>query len=82
MYYISNSSGELLYWKGANYPINEDEIEYATIPLTDELRKLDGHIIECHNVDSRWVFVRPRRDRMNPNGLKAIQGIKHIFIFV
>lgn len=72
-----------MYWNGVNWP-NEDEVNYATIPLTDELRKLDGHIIECHYVDSQWVFFRPRKDRMTANGLKAIEGmhiLNIVFVF-
>lgn len=40
------------------------EVKYATIQLTDELRDLDGFIIECYYVDHRWVFSR-KRDNCN-----------------
>jgi len=37
---------------------------------TDELRRLDGFIIEGHYVYHNWVFDRIRNDRIHPNGLK------------
>ena len=40
------------------------EVKYATIELTDELRDLDGSIIECYYVDHHWVFSR-KRDNCN-----------------
>lgn len=51
-------------------------IKYANIYLTDELRKLDGLIIECRNVDHLWVFDRIRNDRLRPNGMKTIDGTR------
>jgi len=38
-----------------------------SIDLTEELRALDGAIIECRYVDRRWFFVRVRNDCEYPN---------------
>ena len=44
------------------------ETQAGSIDLTDELRAMDGAIIECRsNVDRRWNFVRVRNDCENPN---------------
>ncbi len=55
-----------------------EELKYGTIDLTNEMREMDGSVIECRYVDPNWVNVRPsRHDREdNRNGLQAIQG-KH-----
>ncbi|XP_057374511.1 mRNA-capping enzyme-like [Daphnia carinata] len=50
------------------------EIKWETIPLTDELRKLDGQIVDCRYVDHHWVFVKERLDRNHPNGKSALLG--------
>ncbi|KAI9556338.1 hypothetical protein GHT06_018912 [Daphnia sinensis] len=50
------------------------EKKYETIPLTDEIRKLDGRIVECRYVDHHWVFVKQRLDRDYANGRKALTG--------
>lgn len=51
------------------------EIKWETIPLTDELRKLDGCIVDCAYLDHHWVFVKQRHDRRHPNGKRALLGI-------
>ncbi|XP_057374510.1 mRNA-capping enzyme-like [Daphnia carinata] len=47
---------------------------YEKILLTDEIRNLDGCIIDCRYVDHRWVFVKQRFDRKIPNGHRALNG--------
>ena len=52
-----------------------EEVKYESkIGLTDELRTMNGCIIECRLVDNRWSLVRKRTDRKHPNGLRAISG--------
>ncbi|KAI9556336.1 hypothetical protein GHT06_018910 [Daphnia sinensis] len=53
------------------------EIKWETIPLTDDLRKLDGCIVDCRYVDHHWVFVKERLDRRHPNGKSALLGKIH-----
>lgn len=48
---------------------------YDTIAVTDEIRELDGHIIDCDYVDHQWIFKEVRHDRKHPNGRKAVDGI-------
>ncbi|KAK4023699.1 hypothetical protein OUZ56_009098 [Daphnia magna] len=48
-----------------------------TIPLTDEIRNLDGCIVDCRYVDQRWMFVKQRFDRNIPNGKRALEGKLH-----
>jgi hypothetical protein len=48
------------------------EINFASIPLTDELRQLNGRIIGCTYVDNQWVFARERHDREHPNGMSLL----------
>ena len=51
-----------------------DEICFAYIALTDEIRQMNEKILECHYVDGQWVFAKLRRDRLYPNGLTTVQG--------
>lgn len=60
-----------------------------TILLTDEIRNLDGCIVDCRYVDQRWMFVKQRFDRNIPNGKRALEGmlyrislIRQIFRFL
>lgn len=57
------------------------EVKHGTIDLTEDLRNMDGSIIECRFVDDRWMFVRIRNDSELPNGKHAIEG-KFSFIFI
>jgi hypothetical protein len=57
---------------GGAYPHMKSEFFFDTVPLTEEIRGLDGHIIECRFVDRQWVFVRQRNDRLHPNGRNTI----------
>lgn len=50
-------------------------MKWETIPLTDEIRKLDGCIIDCRYEDHHWVFVKERLDRNHPNGRNALLGM-------
>jgi hypothetical protein len=52
----------LLYVSGMTEP-------FAEIPLTPELRKLEGRIIECHfdMKQNCWRFMRERTDKSFPN---------------
>lgn len=43
---------------------------------------MDGFIIECRYVDHKWVFDRIRNDRIRPNGLKTIEGMRTKLIIV
>uniref|UniRef100_A0A0P5PKB4 Mrna-capping-enzyme n=1 Tax=Daphnia magna TaxID=35525 RepID=A0A0P5PKB4_9CRUS len=56
---------------------NRTEMKWETIPLTDEIRKLDGCIIDCRYEDHHWVFVKERLDRNHPNGRNALLGKIH-----
>ncbi len=53
---------------------NREEARYATIELTDELRDMNGSIVECCFVDQHWIFVRKRVDRYRPYTKFTIQG--------
>jgi len=55
----TGSTGDLCVSEGSK----RKEVKYTTIELTDELRNLDGSIIECCYVDRHWVFARKRDDR-------------------
>jgi len=57
-----------------------EEVKYAKIDLTDELRTMNGFIIECRFVDNRWSLVRKRTDRKHPNGLRAISGYYILYV--
>lgn len=50
------------------------EMKYTTIDLTDDLKKMNGSIIECRYVDHHWIFVRLRNDRKHPNGRRTVIG--------
>jgi hypothetical protein len=53
------------------------EINFALIKLTDEIRELDGRIIDCHYVDNQcWVFSKLRDDRKYPNVKPVIESMK------
>ncbi len=44
-----------------------NELKAGSIELiTDDLKTMGGAIIECEEVDGRWVFVRVRNDREHP----------------
>ncbi len=47
---------------------------FDVIKLTDELRELDGRIIDCIYKDNQWVFQRLRHDRKSPNNRKAAES--------
>ncbi|KAI9556339.1 hypothetical protein GHT06_018913 [Daphnia sinensis] len=47
---------------------NRTEVKWETILLTDEIRNLDGRIVDCIYEDHHWVFVKERPDRIHPNG--------------
>ena len=55
------------------------EVKYDTIALTDDLRELDGEIIDCRYVDHHWIFMKLRKDRKHPNGKRAINGKRKLF---
>jgi mRNA-capping enzyme len=44
------------------------------IRLTDEMKMLDGCIIDCRFFDHQWVFMKQRHDRDHPNGRQAVTG--------
>ncbi|EFX64761.1 hypothetical protein DAPPUDRAFT_229747 [Daphnia pulex] len=50
------------------------EIKYDTIKLTEEIKKLDGCIIDCRYFEHQWIFITQRHDRNHPNGRRAIMG--------
>ena len=58
------------------------EVKYDTIALTDELRKLDGEIIDCRYVDHSWIFMKLRQDRKHPNGKRSVDGKRKLFNFI
>ncbi len=47
-------------------------MKFGSIALTDEIRELDGRIIDCYYVDNQWVFKKLRNDREHPNGRIAV----------
>ena len=53
---------------------NNTTAKFDDIQLTDELRKLDGRIIDCIYVDNQWVFQKLRNDRKHPNVRQAAEG--------
>ncbi len=65
----SQTTGHLyaLRWKRGHEKGDRKEASHHTIKLTDELRTMSDAIIECRNVDSRWMFVRVRNDFKHPN---------------
>ena len=48
---------------------NDQEVKYKSIAITDELRAMNGSIIECRYDDhtETWDFLRVRRDNQEPN---------------
>jgi hypothetical protein len=50
------------------------EIKYDMIRLTDEMKMLDGCIIDCRYFDHQWIFIKQRHDRNHPNGSRAVMG--------
>ncbi|EFX60872.1 hypothetical protein DAPPUDRAFT_275132 [Daphnia pulex] len=42
--------------------------------MTEEIKKLDGAIIDCRYFDHQWIFIKQRHDRNHPNGRRAITG--------
>ena len=52
------------------------EIKYDMIRLTDEMKMLDGCIIDCRYFDYQWIFMKQRHDHDHPNGRQAVKGIK------
>lgn len=56
------------------------EVYFADIALTDDIRQMNGKIIQCHYVDGKWVFKRLRNDRAIPNGSTTVQGILGIIL--
>ncbi len=66
MHVVSGESGD-----------NMVEVNFAMIKLTDEIRELDGRIIDCHYVDNQcWVFSKLRDDRKYPNVKLVIESMK------
>ena len=62
--------------------LEREEVKHGTIDLTEDLKNMDGSIIECRFVDdNRWAFARIRNDSDLPNGNYAIEG-KLYFIFI
>jgi len=53
---------------------NREEVKYGTINLTDELRNMNGSIIECHYVDHQWIFLRKRTDRNHPHAKSTTES--------
>jgi len=56
------------------------EAKYTWINLTDELRKLNGFIIDCQYVEQHWIFVRQSVDRYRPNTKFTIYGLFTFFL--
>jgi hypothetical protein len=50
------------------------EIKYDTIRLTEEMKMLDGCIIDCRYFEHQWIFIKQRHDRNHPNGRRAVMG--------
>ncbi len=48
---------------------NGQEVKYKSIAITDELRAMNGSIIECRYNDHAeiWDFLRVRSDCLEPN---------------
>lgn len=72
----NGSTGELWIFQG----IEQTEVFYDTIELTEEMRSMDGRLIECYpeavdDTTNRWVFNRLRTDRKHPLGLNSITSI-------
>ncbi|XP_046651275.1 mRNA-capping enzyme-like [Daphnia pulicaria] len=51
---------------------NLSEIKYDTIRLTEEIKTLDGCIIDCRYFEHQWIFIKQRHDRNHPNGRRAV----------
>jgi len=74
-------------WKGRDMNTTlkgpeREEVKHSTIDLTEDLKNMDGSIIEYRFVDNnRWVFARIRSDSDLPNGNYAIEG-KFSFTFI
>ena len=47
---------------------------FDAIKLTDELRLLDGRIIDCIYKDNQWIFQKLRNDRKHPNVRQAAES--------
>lgn len=53
---------------------NRKERMFTTIPMTAEMEKMHGFIVDCDYVDGQWIINKFRLDRQHPNGRKAIEG--------
>ena len=53
---------------------NKGEVKFATIALTDELKKRMGSIVECNWMGKRWNFIRVRADRKQPDERRFVAG--------
>ena len=69
---IRGSTGSL--YVGPGKGPNRNEVKYGTIDLTDELRSMNGSIIECHYVDHQWIFSRKRIDRNHPHSINTTKS--------
>jgi mRNA-capping enzyme len=50
------------------------EIVHGQIALTEDIKKLDGCIIDCRYFDHQWLFIKQRHDRNYPNGRRSVMG--------
>jgi hypothetical protein len=50
------------------------EIVHGQIALTEEIKKLDGCIIDCRYFDHQWLFIKQLHDRNHPNGMRSVMG--------
>jgi len=50
------------------------ETVFETIRLTQELKAMDGRMIQCARIDNQWVFKQLRDDRPHPNGRGTVVG--------
>lgn len=46
---------------------------FGTIALNQELKAMDGRIIQCGRIDNQWVFKRLRDDRPHANGRGTVE---------
>ena len=47
---------------------------FDSMAITEDIEKLDGHLIECVYLDGQWVIIKQRIDKKGPNFISTANG--------
>lgn len=64
--------------KVASLLVGREEIQFARMRFTKDLKELNNKIIECTFKDGQWVFLRERTDKTYPNSFNTAKGKRSI----